>query len=702
MINENAEGENPQPASLRARPTARATVGVAPGHLGAHLVVPLKPNTSLLRPQSAYQARLRSLGRPEAGRASKGALAGQSSLLFENRQKFRQKIYEIQSENNHPQKKLNFYLSREKDYLGHDRLYNDTIDPETLGRSQMVDKPAAKNDSAPNNNNNKERRRNSNNTRDMTGLSGKSNTERNNRNNKSSNGGNISTGNISNESNNITEKQIQNIFFGRHWDEGVESSKNSVNFTSTSSRPKLFKLPEKADSDRLKFATKPSKSYKERKKLHTASPQLQFTTTNLKYGHHSARNYELEETLNASGESLYEGREIQDSKAAASGTTNNGRKAENRHNGRKDLMQPSDFHGREHSINSTVHRSGLDVLNSNGGLTVNTSRPARLITNEEIRDVAPKFAHRDDSDAKSGKRPVIVVGLTKLNAKKNGETKKYQLQVVGHKSSRGINYSAERYINVTGRASRSPKSKFNPTAISEILTGSTGNHRTVIGYRFSNHTGTGKSSRRDFNNSSNQNILTSNHDYRYHTKGNSRHDSNVEVITGTEMLQHLKQDLLDNDLMKTGLGSQFGSSKTTKKQYSKNRSFYKVKLRKLRDFLVLPCQRKLQYITSSIDKDQVLRETFDKVQALKQKSVFFLVDEVQIRPTVSISGGLLSGMAENNRDCKATSILITRSKCNTTLIAPAVAALLSSNASGSTSSTSSNSISNITSSTQQH
>ncbi|KAF2346513.1 hypothetical protein FHG87_022731 [Trinorchestia longiramus] len=80
----------------------------------------------------------------------------------------------------------------------------------------------------------------------------------------------------------------------------------------------------------------------------------------------------------------------------------------------------------------------------------------------------------------------------------------------------------------------------------------------------------------------------------------------------------------------------------------------------LRDFLVLPCKRKLQYITSSIDKDQVLRETFDKVRTLQQKNVFLLVDEVQIRPTVSISGGLLSGLAENSRDCKPTSILITR------------------------------------------
>ncbi|KAF2353161.1 hypothetical protein FHG87_016082 [Trinorchestia longiramus] len=82
----------------------------------------------------------------------------------------------------------------------------------------------------------------------------------------------------------------------------------------------------------------------------------------------------------------------------------------------------------------------------------------------------------------------------------------------------------------------------------------------------------------------------------------------------------------------------------------------------LRDFLVLPCKRKLQYITSSIGKDQVLRETFGKVQTLQQKNVFLLVDEVQIRPTILISGGLLSGIAENNRDCKATSILITSQK----------------------------------------
>ncbi|KAF2352849.1 hypothetical protein FHG87_016391 [Trinorchestia longiramus] len=100
------------------------------------------------------------------------------------------------------------------------------------------------------------------------------------------------------------------------------------------------------------------------------------------------------------------------------------------------------------------------------------------------------------------------------------------------------------------------------------------------------------------------------------------------------------------------------------KQFSMNdcfalQSYPKCNYEQLRDFLVLPCKRKLQCITSSIDKDQVLRETFDKVQTLQQKNVFLFIDEVQIRPTVPFSGGLLSGMAENNQDCKTTSSLIT-------------------------------------------
>ncbi|KAF2363030.1 hypothetical protein FHG87_006215 [Trinorchestia longiramus] len=56
-------------------------------------------------------------------------------------------------------------------------------------------------------------------------------------------------------------------------------------------------------------------------------------------------------------------------------------------------------------------------------------------------------------------------------------------------------------------------------------------------------------------------------------------------------------------------------------------SYPKCNYEQLRDFLVLPCKRKLQYITSSIEKDQVLRETFDNVQTLQLKNAFLLVDE---------------------------------------------------------------------------
>ncbi|KAF2361736.1 ELYS beta-propeller domain [Trinorchestia longiramus] len=95
------------------------------------------------------------------------------------------------------------------------------------------------------------------------------------------------------------------------------------------------------------------------------------------------------------------------------------------------------------------------------------------------------------------------------------------------------------------------------------------------------------------------------------------------------------------------------------RSYTQSDETVRLAMNYLTEFLVLPCKRKLQYITSSVDKDQVLRETFDKVQTLQQKNVFLLVDQIQIHPTVSFSDGLLSGMAENNRDCKTTSILIT-------------------------------------------
>jgi hypothetical protein len=53
----------------------------------------------------------------------------------------------------------------------------------------------------------------------------------------------------------------------------------------------------------------------------------------------------------------------------------------------------------------------------------------------------------------------------------------------------------------------------------------------------------------------------------------------------------------------------------------------------------------------------VLKETLGKIKILQQNNVLLLVDEVQIRLTVELSGGLLSGMVEKNSDCKATSML---------------------------------------------
>ena len=86
-------------------------------------------------------------------------------------------------------------------------------------------------------------------------------------------------------------------------------------------------------------------------------------------------------------------------------------------------------------------------------------------------------------------------------------------------------------------------------------------------------------------------------------------------------------------------------------------SYPKCSYEQLRDVLVLPSKRKLHQLTSSVDRDKALKDTFDKVKVPQQKNVFFLVDEVHIRPTVSYSRGLLSGMAVNKPDFKATSIL---------------------------------------------
>ena len=77
----------------------------------------------------------------------------------------------------------------------------------------------------------------------------------------------------------------------------------------------------------------------------------------------------------------------------------------------------------------------------------------------------------------------------------------------------------------------------------------------------------------------------------------------------------------------------------------------------MREYLVLPSKRKLQSVMSSVDIDSVLKKTFEKIAVEQQKNVLLLVDEVKIRPTVSFAGGIISGMAKNREDCRATSML---------------------------------------------
>ena len=83
----------------------------------------------------------------------------------------------------------------------------------------------------------------------------------------------------------------------------------------------------------------------------------------------------------------------------------------------------------------------------------------------------------------------------------------------------------------------------------------------------------------------------------------------------------------------------------------------------LREYLVLPSRRKLQAVVTSVNVKDILSKTFAKLQKPQQKNVVLLVDEMKIRPTVAFSGGVLSGMAKNDHNAKATSMLCVMSKC---------------------------------------
>ena len=92
-------------------------------------------------------------------------------------------------------------------------------------------------------------------------------------------------------------------------------------------------------------------------------------------------------------------------------------------------------------------------------------------------------------------------------------------------------------------------------------------------------------------------------------------------------------------------------------------SFPRCSYEQLRDILVLPSKRKIQSIVSSLDMEGVLVKTFENLKFPQQKNVFLLVDEVKIRPIVAFSGGILSGMAKNEPESKATSMLCVMLKC---------------------------------------
>lgn len=83
----------------------------------------------------------------------------------------------------------------------------------------------------------------------------------------------------------------------------------------------------------------------------------------------------------------------------------------------------------------------------------------------------------------------------------------------------------------------------------------------------------------------------------------------------------------------------------------------------LREYLMMPNKRKVQAVISSVNLDGVLLKTFQKINKPQQKNALLLVDEVKIRPTLAFSGGALSGMAANEPDSKATSMLCIMMKC---------------------------------------
>ena len=91
-------------------------------------------------------------------------------------------------------------------------------------------------------------------------------------------------------------------------------------------------------------------------------------------------------------------------------------------------------------------------------------------------------------------------------------------------------------------------------------------------------------------------------------------------------------------------------------------SFPKCDYELLRRYLILPSKRKLQLVTSSLELEPVLQKTFSVVTEM-QKNTLLLIDEVKIRPLLIYGGGYLSGVAANDKEQKATSMLCIMCMC---------------------------------------
>ena len=106
-----------------------------------------------------------------------------------------------------------------------------------------------------------------------------------------------------------------------------------------------------------------------------------------------------------------------------------------------------------------------------------------------------------------------------------------------------------------------------------------------------------------------------------------------------------------------------------KKQYSLSdycfaiSSFPKARYDQLRQMLVLPSERKIRSIISSVNEKDIVKELFQKLKHQQQRYCLLLIDEVKIRPTVAFSGGTLHGFAKNNEESKASSMLGVMVKC---------------------------------------